>query len=465
VDNHPRKEAAAMANPISTIARSARQHVVGLLGLAVLALWVTPLIRPRGIYWGRYHVLDLEVGLVGALVWASSAAVSAAPARRRRLLALRLATFGVVALLTTVVCDLSYVVWTARVRHFWYYGRAFGHASHAADPDLVWRFRPGFAFRGRANPFSHLVDFRTDEQGFRNPPGVRQADVVFLGDSVTMAAEVPDGGTFVRKTAEALGLSAVNLGVFAYGPQQELAVLRRFGLAYRPRVVVWQVTEWNDCDDAERYAKRAHPDRPQTPPWLTVYETYSPVVAWLANVFPRRESSRDPRVVTFRRSDGLVDDRLIWPYPELALKSRLGLDETKRAIAAADALCRERGIALVVLFVPGHTRVLSPFVLARDATQRARYSPPAGEAVIALGPEVAALCRELGCPMIDLLPALCARAKVNNLGLYIKHDSHLGLDGHEVAARELVGCLGSLESVARGGPRRMASGAGSPARR
>ena len=67
--------------------------------------------------------------------------------------------------------------------------------------------------------------------------------------------QVDEGDTFVRRVAQSTGLSAVNLARGAYGPQQELIVLKRYGLAYKPRVVVWQLFEGNDLHDAEAFAE------------------------------------------------------------------------------------------------------------------------------------------------------------------------------------------------------------------
>ena len=47
----------------------------------------------------------------------------------------------------------------------------------------------------------------------------------------------------------------INLARGAYGPQQELIVLKRYGLAYEPRFVVWQLFEGNDLVDAEAFAE------------------------------------------------------------------------------------------------------------------------------------------------------------------------------------------------------------------
>lgn len=413
-----------------------------LFGLAVLAWWVYPLTHPRGRYAGCYRAVELEAGVVAALVWLASAIVAAAPAARRRVLGLRLGVALVALVVTAAACDLSYVLWAVHARHFWYYGQEFPHDAHEHDPELVWKFRPGFGYQGRANPFSHDVRFQTDEHGFRNPRGITQADIVFVGDSVTMAVEVPDEATFVQKTARALGTRGVNLGLFGYGPQQELAVLKRYGLAYHPRVVVWQVTEWNDCEDAERYARRNHPDKPQLKPFPELYETYSPLVAALEKVFPRKGTRYDDKLVLFHRSDGLVDKRYLWPVTDGLAESPQGWEATRQAIAEARTLCRAQNVAFVVLFVPTHTRVLAPYVLPRTTAERDRFAPPGGERPSPLALALAEHCRALDCPMLDLFPRLRRRAEADNTQLYIKHDPHLDLDGHDEAAQALVQYMG-----------------------
>lgn len=426
---------------IRTCARWLGDRRVTLLSLAVLAWWVIPLTQPRGSYGGFYRVFDLEVGILAALFTLVSAAVSTVPLRMRRTVAMRLGVALGAVVLTAAACDIGYVVWSVRNRHFWYYGQEFTHDAHESDPELIWKVRPGFSYQGRANPFSHDVRVETDEHGFRNPRGITQADVVFVGDSVTMAAEVPEEATFVRKTAQALGTTAVNLGLFGYGPQQELAVLKRFGLAYHPRTVVWQVTEWNDCEDAERYAKRKDSGTAQLKPWAELYEAYSPIVAGLERVFRRKGVSYDDQLVLFRRTDGLVDNRYLRPDRDALAKSPLGWEETKHAIDEAHALCRDRGITFVVLLVPSHTRVLSRYVLPRTPDERAHFNPPGGERPSPLTVALTEHCRQLGCPMIDLFPALRRRGEADNLHLYVKHDTHLDLDGHDEAAHSLAQCL------------------------
>src|SRR5205807_430492 len=66
--------------------------------------------------------------------------------------------------------------------------------------------------------------------------------------------------------------TVANLGQYDYGPVEELAVLRRYGLPLRPRIVVWMFFEGNDLVDVARYqnggyrdkSKKAAPPKPRS---------------------------------------------------------------------------------------------------------------------------------------------------------------------------------------------------------
>jgi len=74
-------------------------------------------------------------------------------------------------------------------------GSPFHHKSrwNLPDPELRFVRRAGIEWQGRAtaDPDSHFVHYRTDENGFRNPPGLRAARIAFVGDSFTEAGSVP----------------------------------------------------------------------------------------------------------------------------------------------------------------------------------------------------------------------------------------------------------------------------------
>ena len=93
------------------------------------------------------------------------------------------------------------------------------------------------------------VHFVTDGNGFRNAtPRQATYDIVALGDSFTVGANV--AAPWPQELAETTELEVLNLGEPGAGPQQELAILRQYGLDARPQWVVLAYFEGNDLYDA-----------------------------------------------------------------------------------------------------------------------------------------------------------------------------------------------------------------------
>jgi len=415
--------------------RSARWAVwrpVVLLGMLCLVCWRVPLLHGRG----HYKVIDLYLGAFAVLAWLASLAIALAPVRFRRPLALRLMTVLGAFLIGVPVGDVASTLWSVRFGSLYYYSLRFPRSENTPDLELIWKRKPGLHWYGRKTPDCEEVAYRTDENGFRNPPRIRRADIVVVGDSVTEAGEVAEEATFARKAGEALGMRVMNLGTSGYGPQQELAVLKRYGLSYHPRLAVWQVTEWNDLEDAQMYLKRNDPSAKTLPPWKVVYARHSPVAQLVAALMPAQR----PNSVVFWRSDGGVEARAFWPYrPDRHKQLPDGFAETTRTIADASMLCRSRGIEFVVLYVPSHVRVLLPYMHFKSDAERDRFCPGGvadrdGDLAHAL----AAFCDHMGCPLIDMYPPLCRRAAFDNRRIYVRNDPHLDVDGHDEVQRALV---------------------------
>lgn len=91
------------------------------------------------------------------------------------------------------------------------------------------------------------IVFETDEIGFRNPPGQvgQDVDYVFVGDSYTEGACVPDSATVAGVFREK-GHSVMNLGRYGSGPLFQLAILREYAEAVQSRNLVWFVFTGND---------------------------------------------------------------------------------------------------------------------------------------------------------------------------------------------------------------------------
>ncbi len=136
--------------------------------------------------------------------------------------------------------------------------RVYAHATlrergMTFDPDFGWRMLPNVqkrsAFWGATEPATtNSKGWRDAETTYAKPPGTTR--IVVLGDSFTFASSVDYGERFTEVLEEAReDLEVVNLGVNAYGTDQELRVLELEGLRYDPDVVVLVAYLGNDLDD------------------------------------------------------------------------------------------------------------------------------------------------------------------------------------------------------------------------
>lgn len=99
---------------------------------------------------------------------------------------------------------------------------------------------------------------RSDAKGFCNPPEKAQrpsVDVVVLGDSFVACTGVQPVDTSASYLEELSRLTTYNMGVGGVGLYEYVELLRHYGLAFKPRVVIMNIYEGNDLRDAARYEK------------------------------------------------------------------------------------------------------------------------------------------------------------------------------------------------------------------
>lgn len=430
--------------------RSWRSSLAGvLLAGAFLYVWILPLLRPRGDYlWGHYRLKDIYVGIPIALITLCVILILAVPSRYQRSLSLRLVTVVISLLGVLAVSDAAYAFGVMRVLHSNYWLDQ-GHISRrysAADPELGFVRRPFVSWKGYVPDVDRLVGYRTDENGFRNVPGPRQADVVFIGDSYTEAATVAEQDTFVQRVAQATGLSVVNLGRGAYGPQQELIVLKRYGLSYQPRVVVWQLFEGNDLTDAEEFAEwKRNPQQAQT----SLKERYfnnSLLGEWFANT---RLTQQVAPIATLHYRGGSVR-RISVRYryePDQPSSRPLGMTETMAAIEEGHQLCESNGIQLLIVSIPTMVRTLGPKISFDRVEDQARYLPERVQGAKDFSDTMQEFCRRAGCTFVDAIEALRQAEANGSRSLYIPNDEHLDVGAHDAVARAIAGWLRSNNFV------------------
>jgi hypothetical protein len=424
------------------------------LGLALLAttflyLCILPLFRPRGDFlWGYYRLKDLMLGIPVALAMLFATVVLASPAKHRRPLLMRLVSIFISVVGVVFLCDVVYVfiVLGASRPNFWLDQAHIPRMYSAADAELGFVRKPGVFWHGYIPELNRTVEYRTDENGFRNPPNLKRADIVFIGDSFTEAGQVSDEQSFPQRVAISTGLKAANLGRGAYGPQQELIVLKRYGLAYEPRVVVWQLFEGNDLTDASIFAGwKENPD--QITSVRERYFQYSFLSQWLSKT---RVRGRDVPLVTLRHRSGTTQ-RIALRYrydPSQPAAVPIGLAETIRTIEEGQRLCQARGIQLMIVLVPTLVRVLEPDISFDRREDKLQYLPEEGRADKKdFSSRIEGLCSQIGCSFVDGFAALRQAAARDNGALYILGDEHLDTTGHEVIAQLVLEWLRSRNNI------------------
>jgi hypothetical protein len=187
--------------------------------------------------------------------------ISLAPRRRRRLFQGLTCTFMLFVILGILELPalLKLVHWRLLIQ------QATGDMQH-----LTWAYRPDRELGFRRRPYDRWVGrptsdvesgwmmlpslqeplvFTYDQWGYRNPAGLEKAAAILIGDSYVEGAYVSDDQTVARRLQIYLERPVANLGVAGYGPMQELRVLKRDGLRYQPKTVIWFFFEGNDLYD------------------------------------------------------------------------------------------------------------------------------------------------------------------------------------------------------------------------
>jgi len=289
---------------------------------------------------------------------------------------------------------------------------------------------------------TYVCDLRLDGRGFRNPTDLPSADVVVVGDSFIEGLQVAEPELVSARLGRLLGASVANLGRTGYGPQQELGVLRRYGVSLRPRTCVWAFYEGNDLQDAGTYgAEQRQASRALREP--ASKESFGrsftrngldfAIRRWL-----RPEPTRPARLQTgwFNDTSGArtamyfsCADYEAGGLSEASADGPNGWKRVRSVLADAHALCAREGIDLVVVFIPTKFRVY------RDLCTFDPQSPctgwPVGNLPGALKDGVASISDEIG--FLDLTPRLQAEAKGGAV-LYLPDDTHWSAEGHRSTA-------------------------------
>ncbi len=426
---------------------------------------------------GRYTYPEFLTALAASGLFLSTLCLALSRPEKRRIRLFRILALWLGTGLAVGVGETIASVLRPRENPFYTFNEG-GVAGGAATPAQLRYVRPAFLrWEGRSrgdipewlpDPHARELVFETDWQGFRNPGEIRKADLVFVGDSFTEAGNVAEEESFVRLTSNAVARTGRNLGLFGYSPQEELVVLEKYGLPCEPKVVVWQLCEGNDLNDAVQYARRHQEWEADGRPGRigdqvarhTAWSQRSPTY-WLFQLFAKRTrfwlegSFRDAQGTIHSTRFSYLPPRVLSPSGTRATGApgvHSGLVLIARTLQAGKRLLDEQGIRLVVLFLPTKMTTMGDLVVFDAWSQErlpAHWQVPEQES---FGTLLGRLCKEEGIPYVDATPALRRRSLAGEL-TFLPFDTHLSPRGHEIVSAALVKAIQPLLSGSSGSER------------
>lgn len=291
--------------------------------------------------------------------------------------------------------------------------------------------------------------YESDEYGFRNPKGLWDGgapEIAALGDSFTYGCCLETEQSFVGRI-RARHPATLNLGMGGNGPLIELATLREYGPALRPRLVLWffydgNDLQWNLPDEMRSPLLMAYLDDGFQQGLMARREALDTALA----AFVRRKAKQAQQGAARQRLDDLtrpVRRFLTLHSLRLLLETvlaapRLEYALFRRIMAAAQRSVSAWGGELVFVYLPG------PGSLGGGVPY-----------LEAMHERVGAMLGELGIRMLDLREAL--RRQEDPARLFYYPGSHFSPEGARVAAASVLEALDaprSRGSSGAGGQRR-----------
>jgi lysophospholipase L1-like esterase len=284
----------------------------------------------------------------------------------------------------------------------------------------------------------YQVDVQYDRNGFRNSTDLDRAAVVAIGDSFLEGAETAEGDLVTTLVAKRLGVPVANLGQSNYGPQQELAVLRRFGLPLAPRTVVWFFFGGNDLSDIDAYEwRRSHIEEFLSPPRDRRSFVRNALVALARRTTPPRRTespAAERHVFTYRTATGAIE-RMYVDAEEGPVEPRLW-QAASAILGEAHARTQAAGADFVVAFIPRKLRVYDGFIEAAPGSYARTWK--SNDLPSMLGD----WCRDNSVGYIDMTQPLRAAVAVGQ-SVYLPDDVHWNAAGHAVAAAAVAEVVAS----------------------
>ena len=414
----------------------------GTTALALAGLWF---FRPTSI--GQFSVVVLVTYL---LVWFPFALTEQISPRKTplRFLLCSLSILFVIACLEGAAFGR---VIDYRVLFGTFSDEPWRNPVNRLDPELLHVRKPNLAmkFTQRGgdisfyadvpDPSPHEFDVQFDKDGFRNKKELAATDIIVVGDSFIESDITPYDHLMTTVLSRFTGKTVLNLGQLWYGPQQELVVLKRFGLVRKPKVCVWAFFEGNDLSDFRRY-ESVKKDWDRISARFDSARDRSFLVNAMQVAFKRlgKAPAKEPpnlgEVVIRGKSVG--DLYFYYPGKPLDAQDLSTLAKTSEIFRDALYACKREEVDFIVAFVPSKFRVYHDLCKFPEGSKCLDWRPSD------LNVRLAALLREVSPEIgfIDLTDSLRNEAETGKL-VYLRDDTHWSIEGNAAAAKGIADFL------------------------
>jgi hypothetical protein len=298
------------------------------------------------------------------------------------------------------------------------------------------------------NESGQYITYTTDEHGFRNPPGSWAnvpADVAIVGASSAVSECVDDSDSLVT-LLRARYPRTITVGAGGNGPLLELASIREYLPAVKPRLVLWLFGEVHTPEYLEGETHNAFLLRYLDPSFSQgLAEKQGRIDHAVANYFDRGIRDEEARRSLAHRAQdfaALKDTRMLMYYFVTARSSQpksqgefdAGLYE--RALIAGVTTVSHWGGTVAVVYWPDSSRYPSG----------PGYSPKNAQALDEARDRILTIARRNGIPAIDLSHSFPEKdATAGNSRFFYPFPAHFKPAGYRVAARELMTAMSRLE--------------------
>ena len=294
-------------------------------------------------------------------------------------------------------------------------------------------------------PQEQEITLQYDKDGFRNPVGLEDWEIVVMGDSFTELGNLKYDDLVSTRLGSLVNRPVKNLGISHTGVLNQTACLEHFGTSKSTKHVVWAFFEGNDLQDMVLESQRLSRIETGTSEHVDLLanrKTQSSLTGAIRNMLfaPSRLDIYGPAVnATLRRSGDSVRFKLDYTPVGSKMLGPVG-DQLSMAIENLAALCRQRDIKLWCVYMPTKRRVFHALGYQVDIDANLYLRQPWQPSDLPQWLELQ--CRQQQIEFVDATPSLIELNKSDEFSHNLVFDTHLSVAGARVVAELLAAKMG-----------------------